>query len=48
MEVVLALIVFAVLILTWFVLPGSIATIAVEETPALVVSEGLQTAAAEA
>ena len=48
MEVALALIVFAVLILTWFVLPSSVAPVAVKETPALVLSDGLQIAAVEA
>ena len=48
MEVVLALIVFAVLVLSWFVLPSSVTEVTVKETPALVVADGLQIAAAEA
>jgi hypothetical protein len=48
MEVVLALIVFAVLVLTWLVLPSSVTAVTVKETPALVVADGLQMAAAEA
>ena len=47
MELALALIVFAILIAAWFVLPSTVATVAVEETPALL-PDGFQVAAAEA
>ena len=47
MELALALIVFAILIVAWFVLPGTAATVAFEETPALL-PDGLQIATAEA
>ncbi|MDQ5850650.1 MAG: hypothetical protein M3380_01005 [Chloroflexota bacterium] len=47
MELALALIVFAILIAAWFVLPGTAATVVVEETPALL-PDGLQIATAEA
>ncbi len=47
MELVLALIVFAVLVLSWLVLPSAVAT-TVEETTAWTRAEGLQMAASEA
>lgn len=45
MELILALIVFALLIVAWLVLPGSVT---VEETPAWSSAEGLQMTPAEA
>jgi len=45
MELILALIVFALLIVAWLVLPGSFT---VEETPAWSSSEALQMTPAEA
>ena len=45
MELILALIVFGALIVSWFVLPGSVT---VEETPAWSSSESLQMTPAEA
>lgn len=47
MELVLALIVFAVLVLSWLVLPSTVST-TIEGTPAWSNVEGLQMAASEA
>ena len=48
MEVAIALVLFAVLILAWFVLPGSVTIVTAQETPAWATTEGLQIAPAEA
>ncbi len=47
MEVVLALVLFAVVVLSWFVLPGG-ASVALEEVPAWSNADALQVAPAEA
>ncbi len=47
MEVALALIVFAVLVLTWLVLPGSATPVVAKEAPAWTEADNLQIAPAE-
>lgn len=46
MEVVLALIIFVALIATWFVLPGTVTTIAAPELETWTTSDALQVAPA--
>ena len=48
MELILALILFAVLVVAWLALPSTVATTSVVETSGWTNNEGLQVAGAEA